>query len=171
MNIRKLVINSLLLAIGAILSQMTPPLVLGMKPDFSLALLFIIILFNNDYKTCICAGIVAGMLAAITTTFPGGQLPNIIDKIITTNIMFLFLMPLRNVLNNQIKILIVTAVGTIVSGTVFLTSAFYIVGLPAGASFRLLFISAVIPACVINVVVAAVLFNAINIASKGKISI
>lgn len=169
MNIKKLVINSLLLAIGAILSQMTPPLVLGMKPDFSLALLFIIILLNNDYKTCLCAGIVAGLLAALTTTFPGGQLPNIIDKIITTNIMFLFLMPIRNVLNNQIKILIVTAVGTIVSGTVFLTSAFFIVGLPT--SFRLLFLSIVIPACVINTVVSGILFNAINIASKRKISI
>lgn len=169
MNIRKLVINSLLLAIGAILSQITPPIILGMKPDFSLALLFIIILLNNDYKTCICAGIVAGLLAALTTTFPGGQLPNIIDKIITTNVMFLFLMPIRNVLNNQTKILIVTAVGTIVSGTVFLTSAFFIVGLPA--SFRLLFMSIVIPACVINTVVSGILFKAINIASKRKISI
>ncbi len=169
MNIKKLVINSLLLAIGAILSQITPPLVLGMKPDFSLALLFIIILLNNDYKTCICTGIVAGLLAALTTTFPGGQLPNIIDKIITTNVMFLFLMPIRNVLNNQTKILIVTAVGTIVSGTVFLTSAFFIVGLPA--SFRILFLSIVIPACVINTVVGSVLFNAINVALKRKAKI
>ncbi len=169
MNIKKLVINSLLLAIGAVLSQMTPPLVFGMKPDFSLALLFIIILLNNDYKTCLCAGIVAGLLSALTTTFPGGQLPNIIDKIVTTNIMFLFLMPIRNVLNNQLKILIVTAVGTIVSGTVFLTSAFFIVGLPT--SFRLLFLSIVIPACVINTVAGSVLFNAINIALKRKAKI
>lgn len=169
MNIKKLVTNSLLLAIGAILHQLTPPIVLGMKPDFSLALLFIIMIFNDDYKTCISSGIIAGILAAVTTTFPGGQLPNIIDKFITTNVMFLFLMPIRNVLNNQIKVLITTAVGTIVSGTVFLSSAFFIVGLPT--SFRVLFLSIVIPACVINTIVGAVLYNAINIASRRKINI
>ncbi|KOF56073.1 MULTISPECIES: tryptophan transporter [Clostridium] len=166
MNIKKIVINSLLLAIGAILHQITPPLVLGMKPDFYLTLLFIIIILNDDYKTCLCCGIVAGLLSAASTTFPGGQLPNIIDKFITTNVIFLIMIPFRKILNNQIKIVVITAIGTIISGFVFLTSASIMVGLPG--SFRILFLSIVIPACAINTVASIVLFNAINIALKSK---
>lgn len=166
MNIKKIVINSLLLAIGAILHQITPPLVLGMKPDFYLTLLFIIIILNDDYKICLCCGIVAGLLSAASTTFPGGQLPNIIDKFITTNVIFLIMIPFRKILNNQIKIVVITAIGTIISGFVFLTSASIMVGLPG--SFRILFLSIVIPACAINTVASIVLFNAINIALKSK---
>lgn len=167
MNIKKIVINSLLLAVGAVIHQITPPLVLGMKPDLELALLFIIILLNNDdYKTCLCCGIVAGVLSALTSTFPGGQLPNMIDKFITTNVVFLILIPFRKLLNNQIKVVCITAVGTLISGFVFLTSAAIMVGLPG--SFKVLFLSIVIPACIINTVASVVLFNAINIALKGR---
>ncbi|MFL0251838.1 tryptophan transporter [Clostridium neuense] len=166
MNIKKIVINSLLLAIGAILHQITPPLVLGMKPDFYLALLFIIIVLNDDYKTCLCCGIVAGILSAVSTTFPGGQLPNIIDKFVTTNIIFLILIPFRKILNNQIKVIAITAIGTLISGFVFLSSAAIMVGLPG--SFKVLFLSIVIPACAINTAASVVLFNAIKIAIRGR---
>jgi len=166
MNIKKIVINSLLLAIGAILHQITPPLVLGMKPDFYLALLFIIIVLNDDYKTCLCCGIVAGILSAVSTTFPGGQLPNIIDKFVTTNIIFLILIPFRKLLNNQIKVIAITAIGTLISGFVFLSSAAIMVGLPG--SFKVLFLSIVIPACAINTGASVVLFNAIKIAMRGR---
>ena len=44
MNTKKMVINALLLAIGAILHQITPALGLPIQPDFALAMLFIIII-------------------------------------------------------------------------------------------------------------------------------
>lgn len=48
---KKMVMNALLLAIGAILHQITPALGLPMQPDFALAMLFIIMIINdNDYK-------------------------------------------------------------------------------------------------------------------------
>ncbi|AKA72264.1 tryptophan transporter [Clostridium scatologenes] len=166
MNLKRLITNSLLLAIGAVLHQITPPLVLGMKPDFSLAMLFIIMILNEDYKSCISAGLIAGILAAATTGFPGGQIPNVIDKLITANVMFLFLKPIRKALNNQIKIIITTAIGTLISGTAFLTLASIMVGLPT--SFRVLFLSVVLPAIVINTVAGSVLFNAINVALKRR---
>jgi ABC-type multidrug transport system fused ATPase/permease subunit len=164
MSIKKIIINSLFLGIGAVLHQITPPILLGMKPDFSLAMLFIIMVLNEDYKTCLTAGIVAGILAAATTTFPGGQLANIVDKLITTNVMFLVLMPLRNAFNNQIKVIIASVIGTLVSGTAFLTVALITVGLPA--NFRVLFLSVVLPACLINGVAGTVIFNALNVALK-----
>ncbi|MBC2581021.1 tryptophan transporter [Clostridium sp. DJ247] len=177
MKIKKVIINSLFLAIGAVLHQIAPPLLFGMRPDFSLAMLFIILVLNDDYKTCLISGVVAGILAAAATSFPGGQLANIVDKFVTTNIMFFLIQPLRNInimfflredlssrLNNQIKIILTTAIGTIISGTAFLSVAFLTAGLPG--KFSVLFIGVVLPGCLINTIVAAILFNALNIAIK-----
>ncbi|OBR90322.1 MULTISPECIES: tryptophan transporter [Clostridium] len=164
MNLKKMIINSILLAIGAVLHQITPPLILGMKPDLSLAMLFIILVFNREYKTCLCAGIVAGILAAATTAFPGGQFANVIDKFVTINIMFVLIKPLRDRINNQITILLVTAVGTIISGSTFLMVVLLTVGLKT--SFTALFLSVVLPAAVINTIAGAILFNIINVALK-----
>ncbi|MBR9647560.1 tryptophan transporter [Clostridium tyrobutyricum] len=164
MNLKKMIINSILLAIGAILHQISPPLLLGMKPDISLAMLFIIVILNKNYKVCLCAGIVAGLLAAATTTIPGGQYANVIDKFITVNVMFLFLKPLRDRVNNQINIALTTALGTIVSGSIFLTIILITVGLASG--FNVMFVTVVLPAAVINTIVAVILFNIINVALK-----
>lgn len=164
MNVKKLTMNSLLLAVGTVLHQFAPPILMGMKPDFSLAILFIILLLNDDYKTCITSGIIAGVLTALTTTFPGGQIPNIIDKFITTNVMFLLLIPVRSRISNRIKIIVTSALGTVVSGTAFLIAALLIVGLPA--PFKALFLTVVLPAAVINTISAYILFEAVNIAMK-----
>ncbi len=162
-NLKRIIINSLFLGIGAVLHQIAPPILLGMKPDFSLVMLFIILLLNDDYKTCLSAGIVAGLLAAATTTFPGGQLANVIDKFITTNIMYFALIPLKTIINNnQVRIMFTSIVGTIISGSAFLLTALITVGLPA--SFKILFISVVIPATLINTIAAFILFNALNAA-------
>jgi len=163
MSIKKIIINGLFLSIGTVLHQIAPPILLGMKPDFSLVMLFIILILNKDYKTSLSAGIVAGVLAAATTTFPGGQIANIIDKFITTNAIFLLLMPLRD-FNNQIKIIFVSGIGTIISGTVFLASALVTVGLPTG--FHILFLSVVLPASLINTIAAAILYNTLIVALK-----
>lgn len=164
MNLRKLITASLLLAIGMILHQMTPPLVMGMKPDFSLAMMFIAIALCDDYKLTIVIGIAAGILAAATTTFPGGQLPNIIDKLITSQMAFLMFKIVKNKLNNQISMITVSIIGTLISGSVFLSSALFIVGLPA--PFEVLFLTVVIPATAINTVASAVLYNIVNLSLK-----
>lgn len=169
MNIRKLTTNGLLLAIGALLHQITPAIFFGMKPDFSLIMLFVILMFNEDYKTCISAGIIAGILAAATTTFPGGQIPNVIDKIITTNIMFFAIKLVGNSINKQVKMILTTLIGTFISGTVFLTSALIIAGLPA--SFEILLLSVVLPACVVNTIMGMIVFNSLNIAMRGRTTI
>lgn len=167
-NLKRIIINSLFLGIGAVIHQIAPPILLGMKPDFSLVMLFIILMLNDDYKTCLSAGIVAGLLAAATTTFPGGQLANVMDKFITTNVMFFLLMPLRNMSNKQVKIILTAVVGTIISGSAFLFTALITVGLPT--SFKILFLSVVLPATLINTIAAFVLFNALNAATKRIVS-
>ena len=174
MNTKKMVINALLLAIGAILHQITPALGLPMQPDFALAMLFIIMLINNnDYKTSLISAIITGVFTALTTKFPGGQLPNIIDKIITVNLMYIILLTVNKILeyiniNNNIKqnllVIISFPLGTLISGTAFLMSAQYIVGLPA--KFSILFVTTVIPALLINTIGGFILYQAINVSLK-----
>ena len=164
MKLKKVIINSLFLAIGTVLAQVIPPVFFGMKPGTGLVMLFIIIMLNDDYKTCLTAGLVLGLLAAGTTSFPGGQIPNFIDKIITVNILFFLLKPLRNRLNNQIAIVLTSALGTAISGTSFLFLALITVGLPT--KLNILLFTVVLPACVINTVLSSILYNAINAALK-----
>lgn len=109
MNLRKLILSSLLLAIGMVLHQIVPPFLFGMKPDFLLSTMFIAIALSDDYKLTLLIGLSAGILTAATTTFPGGQMPNIIDKLITCNLVYLLLKAIKDRFNNQIKISIISA--------------------------------------------------------------
>lgn len=164
LNLKKLIINSLLIGMGTILHQITPPIILGIKPDFFLVVLFIIMFINNDYKNNMLCGIIVGILSAITTALPGAQLPNIIDKIITSNIMFVFIKITRNKLKNSINMYLVFFIGTIISGISFLISLSFIIGLPT--NIYILIISVVIPASIVNVISGSFLFNIIKISMK-----
>lgn len=164
MNMKKMILNSLLLGIGVLLRQLTPPFLLGMKPDFSLVMLFIIIFYNDDFKSCIASGFVCGIFAAMTTSFPGGQLPIFIDKLITTTIVYFTVKALKKHLVDQAVMVIVIFLGTIISGTAFLYIAKILAGLPA--DFSLLFVSIVLPASFINTAMGMVVFNIFKIGVK-----
>ena len=179
LNTKKMVINALLLAIGAILHQITPALGLPMQPDFALAMLFIIMIINNnDYKITLISAIITGIFTALTTKFPGGQLPNIKDKLVTANIMFLVItlinkmcdfIKITNKLQSNILVLLTFPIGTLVSGVTFLISAQLIVGLPA--NFSMLFITIVIPAVLINTIGGFILYHVISLSLKRIITL
>lgn len=145
-NTNKIIITSLFLAIGLILNQITPPIFLGMKPDFLLVFMILSIILTRNFKITFITGIVAGILCALTTTFPCGQIPNIIDKIITSIIVYSLYKNLNP--TSPIKLAIIYLIGTIISGSIFLGSALMLVGLPA--PFSILFISVVIPTSLVN---------------------
>ena len=162
MKTKQLVTNSLLLAVGFLLHYVTPAIGLPMQIDISLITLILVITLNrNSFSTCIAAGIATGIFSGITSKFPMGLIPNIIDKIVTTIAVY-FLVKLldKTALHSKIKAVITNAVGTLVSGTVFLVSALLLVGLPA--PFSLLFTTVVIPAIVVNTI-AGFLVNTICI--------
>ena len=160
MNTKKMAANAILIAIGAILHQITPPF--GMQADFSLAMLFIIIVFNKDYKTTLSCGIIVGVFAALTTKTPGGQIPNIIDKLITCNVIYLILLPLRNKTSKIKQMALILPLGTLISGTMFLTVLMMIAGLPVGMSFEALLIAVVIPTMVMNTILGIVIFKIVE---------
>ena len=156
MKTKQLVINSLLLSVGFLLHYVTPAIG-SMQIDFSLITLILIIsLRKNHFGTCMAAGIATGIFSGMTTKFPLGFVPNLIDKIVTTVVAYSLIKLLdKTTLSSKIKSIAVNAVGTLVSGVVFLGSALILVGLPA--SFGLLFVTVVIPAVAINTIVGCLL--------------
>lgn len=157
MKTKQLVTNSLLLAIGFLLHYITPTLGLSMQIDFSLITLILVINLNkNNFGTCMAAGIATGIFSGITTKFPMGMIPNIIDKLVTTIAVYLLIRLLdKTTLSSKIKAIVVNAVGTLISGLIFLASALLLTGLPA--SFVLLFTTVVVPAIAVNTIVGSIL--------------
>ena len=149
---KQLVTNSLLLAVGFLLHYVTPAIGLPMQIDFSLITLVLVITLNrNSFSTCIAAGIATGIFSGLTTKFPMGLIPNIIDKLVTTIVVYLLIRLLdKTVLSSKVKAVVTNAIGTLVSGVVFLVSALLLVGLPA--PFSLLFVTVVIPATIVNTI-------------------
>ena len=130
MNTRVLVSLALLVGIGAVLHAVIPGIFFGMKPDMMLTMMFLAIL----------------------------MFPNVIDKIITAFIFFAFVLLLKKYSQTLVSAAILTAVGTVVSGTIFLTAALLLVELPGGAAFSGLFLAVVLPAAVINTIVMVIIY-------------
>lgn len=174
-NTKKLVLNSVLLGIGLVLHQIEPA-IFGVKPDMTLIMLFTIMILNKDsYKTCLVCGIVVGIFSGMTTSFPGGQIPNFIDKFITTNVAFAIMIlmykaPFMKKIAEKNQDFIVSnllmSLGTIISGFIFLTSAQILVGLPGNMNLSMLFAAVVLPAVVINLIVGVIVFKVIHTTMK-----
>lgn len=61
-------------------------------------------------------------MSALTTGFPGGQIPNFIEKIITSLVIFYVIKTIGKNFSVA-KIILIFALGTMISGTLFLTIA------------------------------------------------
>lgn len=168
MNTKNLVILALLAGIGVVLHTVMPAF-LSIKPDMMLAMMFLGIFLIPEIKSVILLGIVTGILSGLTTSFPGGTIPNMIDKPITALVIFSLFLALKKFRSSIISAGVLTAVGTLVSGTVFLTSAYFIVGLPG--PFAAIFAAGVLPAIAINTVVMVIVYPiAQSIFKRTKIS-
>ncbi len=166
MDTRKGVQVALLLAIGFILHYITPPILFGMKPDFLLVMMFIALILNRgNYRLAVLTGLLGGILSAITSTFPGGQIANIIDKLLTAHCAYLMIKFLPTSLSKIVSAEIVAVIGTLLSGVFFLTAAALIVGLPG--SFIALFLAVVLPATLINAIAIAILQPAVQMGQQA----
>ncbi|WP_071459078.1 tryptophan transporter [Bacillus massilinigeriensis] len=169
MNTKNLVALSLLIGMGAALHIVVPGFIMGMKPDMMLSMMFLAILLFPERKGVFLVAAVTGLLSGLTTTFPGGLLPNIIDKFLTAALFYALFTVTKNHYGSMLHAAILTSIGTIVSGTVFLASAYYIVGLPG--AFAGLFAGAVLPAALFNTFFMMILFPiAFGIFKKTKLA-
>ena len=170
MNTKSLVTLSLLVGIGAVLHTVVPGFVFGMKPDLMLLMMFLGIFLLPDLKNALLIGTVTGIISALTTSFPGGQIPNLIDKVLTALIIFAIYTLVRKFAKPTIASLSLTLIGTLLSGTIFLTAAYLIVGLPG--PFLTLAAGAILPALVINTVAMAIIYPiAANILRRSNVAI
>ncbi|MCD8574481.1 MAG: hypothetical protein LRY28_03095 [Erysipelotrichaceae bacterium] len=156
MKTKDLALAAILLAIGLVLHSLVPPIFGGVKPDFLLATMVIAILSQPKLRNTLIIGAAAGILAALTTGFPGGQIPNIIDKLASA-VLTLVLIKATLSVHSMFVLGLISGVITLFSGMVFLTSALLIVGLPAPLST--LFVIVVIPTAIANALSGAILFK------------
>lgn len=168
MNSKNLTRSAILLAIGTILHYVVPGIVGGMKPDFLLLMMFLAILLDLNLKSAITVSVIAGVIAALTTTFPGGQIPSIIDKVVSG----LFVYYIANIFTKKynlstIFIAAISGLGTLISGIVFLAFALKIAGLPEGISFSAMVLTVVLPTSLITAFFSGALYGVLTRAKRA----
>ncbi len=157
MNVKKMTLSALLIAIGFVLHQIVPgiPFLGGMKMDFLLVMMFFSLFMMDSYKEVFAVSLVCGLLSAMTTTFPGGQIANIVDKLVTGAVVYLLFRALEGRMHHTVRLGLLACLGTIISGTVFLLTGLAISGVQL--SFFDLFVAIVLPTSALNTVFAVFL--------------
>lgn len=148
MNTKNLVLMALLVSVGAALYVIIPGFSGGMKPDFMLTMMFIGILLFPNVKSVFLLAVTTGVISGLFSTFPGGFVPNILDKFITAFVFLAFVLILKKIVQKLPVAIALCAGGTVLSGTVFLSSAIFIIG--ADIPFGILFTTVVLPAMLLN---------------------
>lgn len=159
MELKKLIIIGLFLAIGAVLHAVVPGFFFGMKPDLMLVMIFLSLFFFADYKTFLAVGLVSGIIAALTTSMPAGQIPSVIDKFTTTVFVFLAFRLIAARLTGAKKYFTCVALGflgTALSGALFLGGMIILIHAPL--SFPTLYLALVLPTAIFNMIAVAVLY-------------
>ncbi|SDJ43290.1 tryptophan transporter [Salimicrobium halophilum] len=156
MNTRVLVLLSLFVGIGAVLHAVMPPIFFGMRPDMLLAMMFLGILMFPKLSYVLVLSVATGFVSALTTTVPGGQIANLIEKPITGIIVFGAVLAMQKVTQERVKAAVITAAGTIISGSIFLSLVLFVIGLME-AGFIAMFLTVVLPTALLNTVLMMVL--------------
>lgn len=167
MNTKNLVLMALLVGVGAALYVVIPGFNGGMKPDFMLTMMFIGILLFPRVKEVFLLAVTTGIISGLFSTFPGGFVPNIIDKFVTAFIFYVIVVLLKKMAQKIVVSAIFAGIGTIISGSVFLGSAIVVTG--ANIPFGALFLTVVLPAVAINIVAFVIIYPIImNLVKRSK---
>ena len=131
-----------------------------MQCDFSLAILFslLILVTKKDYKLSLAVGMCFGIASALTTKMPMGNIANLVDKFVTTNLIFLFIPFASNKIKDDTLFLIISFVGTFISGSVFILTAIAF-GAFAIDMYIPLLATVVAPSMIVNTIVGFFIFK------------
>ena len=168
MKTKNLSIAAVLLSLGLVLHLVVPGIFGGMKPDFLLATMFLAIALNNSYKDCIVIAIVAGILTAVTTVFPAGQIPSVIDKVVSATTFYVTYYYILNKLNINLRMVLSIVINTLISGVVFLGSAILITGFSIPGGMGVLIGSVVIPTAIFNGIFGLFIVNIFKVYKKSN---
>lgn len=112
---------AILLALGLVLNIAVQAFsIAGMKIDFIVIMLAISILESESINDALLSGFAFGILCALTTTFPNGQIANIVDKIIISVVLFYFKQIFKKYMSNKYMMIIYASLATLLSGIIFL---------------------------------------------------
>lgn len=170
MKTKELVVMALFVGIGAALHFIIPGIGAGgMKPDFSLLMMFLAIILFPNFKNVLILGLATGIISGLSTTVPGGFIPNLLDKFFTAIIFFGLFLLIKN-FRSIVSYAVLTAVGTIISGTIFLISAKLI--LQFSEAFLVLFGAIVLPTAALNTIAIIIVYPIVaSIAKRSKITV
>lgn len=169
MNTKNLVLMALLVGVGAALYVVTPGFVQGMKPDFMLTMMFIGILLFPTVKETFLLSLATGVLSGLFTTFPAGFVPNVIDKLVTGFVFLLIVLAVKKLAKNIVVQAVFVGLGTVLSGSIFLSVALFVFGADVGATFVVLFVGVVLPAIAFNVIAFLIIYPIItNLVKRSK---
>lgn len=157
MKVRILILLALLVGIGAVLHAIIPPIFFGVKPDMLLSMMFLGIFLFPKPKYVLVLSLATGVMSALTTGAPGGQIANMIDKPLTAFIVLAIFLVLKDRMNLNITAPLLAGVGTIISGSIFITVISIIAGIPEGGLIPL-FLMVVLPATAVNALIMLVVY-------------
>lgn len=157
-NIRVLVMLSLLVGIGTVLHAVVPPILFGVRPDMLLAMMFLGIIMFPKAQYVLLLSLLTGAMSALTTSVPGGQIANVIDKPITAFLFLGLFLLIKGKVNGHIAAPVLTAIGTMISGTIFLSVILFVLASIPGGGFIVMFAGVVLPAALVNTIVMIVLY-------------
>lgn len=160
MNTKNLVLMALLVGVGAALYVVIPGINGGMKPDFMLTMMFIGILLFPTVKDTFLLAISTGVLSGLFSTFPGGFVPNIVDKAVTGFVFLMIVLVLHHLAQKITIATVLVGGGTILSGSTFLAMALLLTDVPI--DFKILFVTVVLPATALNAVAFIIVYPIIT---------
>ncbi|MGB2992789.1 MAG: tryptophan transporter [Paenisporosarcina sp.] len=152
MNTKNLVLMSLLVSVGAALYLVIPGFNGGMKPDFMLTMMFIGILLFPKVSHVFLLAITTGVISGLFSTFPAGFIPNVVDKFITAFVFFAIVVALKHLTTKLPVAVALTALGTLLSGVIFLSVAIFVLGVEIPLSFGFLVTTVVLPTVALNAI-------------------
>ncbi|MBM7608699.1 LytS/YehU family sensor histidine kinase [Lysinibacillus composti] len=160
MNTKNLVLMALLVGVGTALYLVIPGINGGMKPDFMLTMMIIGILLFPTVKETFLISVATGVLSGLFSTFPGGFVPNVIDKAVTGFVVLAVVLVLRHFVQKIAVSTVLVGLGTMLSGSVFLSMALALTEVPI--DFAVMFATVVLPAVVMNAIAFVIIYPIIT---------
>lgn len=150
---------ALLLGIGTALYLVMPPIPIGggITPDLMLTMMFVGIILFPKVKETFILSVGTGILSGLFSSIPGSLIPNMIDKFVTAFIFLAVVYLVNKFAKNIVMYAILIGLGTVLSGTVFLSMLLIFVG-DMPAAFGIMFVTGVIPTAIANIVVFSIIY-------------
>src|SRR5690625_582832 len=125
MNLRVLVLLYLFVGIGFVLHYVVTTVFVGLKLKMAVSSMFLGIILFTKMNKLLLLSLLTVIVSALTTSFPMGEIINFIEKPITAFIFLSLYLLVRNVSNKLVTATCLTAIGTLISGSIFLSLALY----------------------------------------------